>query len=192
MKSVIRAILMGSAVALMVIAPSPADAENPEPTPSPEPTKAVTKRPKTLSDLAGGIKLQQPEGKKDGGVVIDNSNLKAMGAGAVVSEGKASNVPGARIGSDDEDAAEHPRDTREMAQLRDKIKLLEEQMEVIGGVSKERQKTNMYTGAGPQYRPPGVADPIDTESKRIEGELRTAKMRLNGLERKAKRTQPRY
>ncbi len=187
MKNVMRVVVGAMVLGLMVIAPMYIGAEDPEPTPNPVPTKAPAKRPKTLSDLAGGIKLQQPEGKKDGGVVIDNANLKAMGQGAVISEGKVSSAPvtGSGPGGEGVDAAVE--ESKEMAAARREIARLEEQMKALDNASGERQKANMYTGAGPQYRPPGVSDPLDTQIKKVQGELQAAKEKAKALERKARR-----
>lgn len=187
MKNMIRVMVGGAVLAMMVMAPLGVGADDPEPTPSPVPTKVPAKRPKTLSDLAGGIKLQQSEEKKDGVVVIDNANLKAMGEGAVVSEGKASGAPVAGLGLGVEGADDSAEASPELMAARREIQRLEEQLETLNDASGERQKANMYTGAGPQYRPPGVGDPLDTQIEKVQGELQAAKERAKALERKAKR-----
>lgn len=187
MNIMIRATTLGLAMGLMVIAPMGVQAEDPEPTPSPVPTKAPN-RPKTLSDLAGGIKLQQPEGDKKEGVVIDNANLKAMGEGSVVSQGKSlgHNEPTGMI-SGNEGSQPAVEESPEMAALNRQIQRLQEQLKALDEASEERKKTNMYTGAGPQYRPPGVGDPVDTQRKRVEGELQATREKVKALERKEKR-----
>lgn len=187
MKNVMRVVVGGVVLGLMVMVPVCIGAEEPEPTPSPVPTKAPVKRPKTLSDLAGGIKLQQSEEKKDGGVVIDNANLKAMGQGAIVSEGKASSAPVAGLGLGGQGADGSVEESQEMTANRREIARLEMQMKALNDASGERQKANMYTGAGPQYRPPGVSDPLDTQMEKVQGELRAAKEKAKALERKARR-----
>lgn len=188
MKNVMRVMVGGMVLGLVVIIPFGVGADEPEPTPSPVPTKAPVKRPKTLADLAGGIKLQQTEGTKEGAVVIDNANLKAMGEGAVVSEGKASGsapIAGIGLGADDHEGSVE--ESPEVMAARREISRLKEQMETLQDASGERKKANMYTGAGPQYRPPGVGDPLDTQMEKVQGELEAAQERLKALERKARR-----
>ncbi len=192
MNTVSRVMVGCVVTALMLVVPLRGNAQEPEPTPKPAATKAPAKRMKTLSDLAGGIKLQQSPEDKAGGVVIDNSNLKAMGQGAVVSEGKnlggsASALPSGNQGVDDT-----PGESPEMDALHRKIQGLEQKLDALDDASKERDKVNMYTGAGPQYRPPGVSDPVDTQRKKIEADLQAAKERAQALERKAKRDRARF
>ncbi len=188
MNSEIRMILVGCVLVSAALVPGQARCEDPQPTPSPEPTKVQAKRPKTLSDLAGGIQLQKPEGEKDGGVVIDNSNLKKMGEGAVVSQGKAvRRSPSVRGPSGRAETDEPQAESQEVARMREKVQALEQRKAALDEAAEGRKKTNMYTGAGPQYRPPGVEDPLDQQRKRIEHDLDVAKKNLKGAERKARR-----
>jgi len=192
MNTELRMFLVGCALVSAALVPRQARGEDPKPTPSPEPAKVEAKRPKTLSDLAGGIQLQKPEGKKDGGVVIDNSNLKKMGEGAIVSQGKAVKGsssfrdPSTQQGSDEPQA-----EAQEVTRMREKIKALEQRKAALDDAAKERKKTNMYTGAGPQYRPPGVEDPLDQQRKKIDHDLDVAEKNLKSAERKARRDRAR-
>jgi len=186
MKALFRIILVGCVLVPAVMVSTQARGEDPEPTPKPEHAKAQPKRPKTLSDLAGGIKLQQEKDGSEGPVVIDNSNLKSMGRGGVVSEGgnlmpsSTPGVSGARgQGSEEEDP--------KLKKARDEVDRLEEQKKALNKASEERKKVNMYTGAGPQYRPPNVSDPLDTQTKNLDNDLQAAQERLKALERKERR-----
>ncbi len=188
MNTVSRVVVGCVVTALIFLVPLRGNAEEPEPTPKPAATKAPAKRVKTLSDLAGGIKLQQPPEEKAGGVVIDNSNLKAMGEGAVISEGKAMSSSVSRVpSSQPPDPDEPPTESREVTRFRDKVKGLEQQKKALDKAATDRNKTNMYTGAGPQYRPPGVEDPLDMQRQKVDRELDIAKKNLKGAERKARR-----
>ncbi|MCD4749241.1 MAG: hypothetical protein K8R59_07695 [Thermoanaerobaculales bacterium] len=192
MKVLNRMLVTGLTAGMMVTAPLCVEADDPEPTPSPAPTEVSVKRPKTLSDLARGFTLQQLEGKTDGGVVINNANLKAMGEGAVISEGKSldSSGPVRRAGGLGSDSDASMKTSREVEQLREKVRNFESQKKALDDAAKERDKTNMYTGAGPQYRAPGVADPVDLQRRKIDRELDIARKNLNAAERKAQRRGP--
>ena len=167
--------------------------EEPTPTPSPETAekapKEQPKRPKTLSDLAGGIKLKPVgNGAQDSekGIVIDNSNLKEMGEGAVITEAKPSSGSGPVFGTSEKNSG--TQGSSELDQLQDKIEQLKKQRKALGQVADERDKANMYVGAGPQYRPPGVTDPLDSERQRLDKELAAAQREL--AERKKRTRRP--
>ncbi len=194
MNFVSQILVMCCVAVLMVIAPQGLGADDSEPTqtPTPVPTKVPEKRPKTLSDLAGGIKLQQPEGENVSGVVIDNANLKAMGDGAVFSQGGSlsSSAPGPGTKRSNSGSDTSMRTSGEMERLRGNVQNLEAQRKALDDAANERNKTNMYTGAGPQYRPPGVEDPLDLQREKVDRELDTAKKNLKAAERKARRKGP--
>jgi hypothetical protein len=71
-------------VASLVVAHSlPAAAADPTPTPSPTP---AAKGDTTLSDVAGGIKLEPGAASSDGGIVISNENLPELAGKGHVTE----------------------------------------------------------------------------------------------------------
>ena len=178
---------LASCVSVMVFAmgliglPS-AIAEDPQPKPEAEAVK--TKRPKTLADLAGGIKLQQPDGEeKKEGVVIDNANLKAMGEGAVISEGKGLAGTAATGSLMPGPGGEEVPSDADLDKARQDIELLQAQLEAIGKATEENKKANLYNGAGPQYRAPGVTDPLDNQRQDLEQKLEEAQGAFNAMEK---------
>ena len=160
-----------------------AAAEDPQPTPAPKAEATKTKRPKTLADLAGGIKLQQPESQKAGGVVIDNNNLKEMGEGAVISEGKnlsgsaqgGSRMPvlGTQGGPSDSD----------LDKARQEVELLQAQLKAVNQATEENQAVNLYNGMGPQYRAPGQSDPLQNQRRDLEKKLEDAQGSYAAMEK---------
>ncbi len=167
--------------------------EEPTPTPSPETAekapKEQPKRPKTLSDLAGGITLKPVEsGAQDSekGIVIDNSNLKEMGEGAVINETKPMSGSAPVFGTAEDESGTQA--SSEIQQLQEKIDQLKKRRKALGQVADERDKANMYVGAGPQYRPPGVTDPLDTERERLDKELAAAQRELSERQKRARRS----
>ncbi len=158
-------------------------AEEPQPTPAPKAEAATTKRPKTLADLAGGIKLQQPDGQKQGGVVIDNANLKEMGEGAVISEGR--NLAGsAQTGSRMPALAskQGPSDA-DLDKARQEVELLQAQLKAVNQATEDNQAVNLYNGMGPQYRAPGQSDPLQDQRKDLEKRLEDAQGSYTALEK---------
>ncbi len=158
-------------------------AEDPKPTPAPKAEASKTKRPKTLADLASGIKLQQPESQKEGGVVIDNANLKKMGEGAVVSEGRTlsgsaqggSRTPvlGTQQGPSDAD----------LDKARQEVELLQAQLKAVNQATEENKAVNLYAGMGPQYRAPGQSDPLQNQRRDLEKKLEDAQGSYTAMEK---------
>jgi len=160
---------------LFVLPGMSVSAAEPEPTPTPKPHA----KSKTLADIAGNIKLGEAEGKKDegkgqGGVVIDNTNLKEMGKGAVISEG-GSLAPSIASDGPDGDLGDEAAPEPEANSKNDEIERLEAQLKAIKKAQEEHKKANIYNGAGPQYRSPGTRDPLDIQREQIEAQLEAAK-----------------
>ncbi len=179
------AMCIGMAVtALGLIGLPTAGAEEPQPTPAPKAETSKTKRPKTRADLASGIKLQQPENQKEGGVVIDNANLKEMGQGAVISEGKNLAGTGQRssrpLGLGVEQQG--PSDA-DLDKARQEVELLQAQLKAINQATEENKGANLYSGMGPQFRPPGVEDPLQNQQKDLEIRLKDAQEAHTALEK---------
>ncbi|RLE17587.1 MAG: hypothetical protein DRJ65_22575 [Acidobacteria bacterium] len=160
-----------------------ATAEDPQPTPAPKAETAKTKRPKSLADLAGGIKLQQPENSKEGGVVIDNSNLKEMGEGAVISEGKS--LSGSAQGGSRMPAlgSEQGPSDADLDKARQEVELLQAQLKAVNQATEENQAVNLYNGMGPQYRAPGQSDPLQNQRRDLEKKLEDAQGSYTALEK---------
>ena len=175
-----------AAFALMFGLSSLAGADEPQPKPTPEPTPVETKRPKSLADLASGIKIQPIEEEKSGSVVISNENLKEMGEGAVVSQG---NSIGGSPGAARSNAARRGSGGTGQAgeDLQKEIENLEVQLAAIRKAEAENRKANLYSGSGPQYRAGGVTDPLQTQREDIEKKLSDAQARLAAMEKAAER-----
>ena len=180
----IFALCMGVAVIALGLIDLPAVmAEEPQPTPAPEAEASKTKRPKSLADLAGGIKLQQPEGQSEGGVVIDNANLKEMGEGAVISEGKSlagSAMTGSRtpvLG-----AQQGPSDA-DLDKARQEVELLQAQLKAVNQATEDNKAVNLYNGMGPQYRAGGQSDPLQDQRRDLEKKLEDAQGSYTALEK---------
>ncbi len=158
-------------------------AEEPQPTPAPKAEAVKTKRPKTLADLAGGITLQQPDGQKQGGVVIDNANLKEMGEGAVISEGR-SLAGSAKTGSRTPvlGTQQGPSDA-DLDKARQEVELLQAQLKAVNQATEENQAVNLYNGMGPQYRAPGQSDPLQNQRRDLEKRLEDAQGSFTALEK---------
>ncbi len=170
-------------IALGLIGLPSAAAEEPQPTPAPKAEASKTKRPKTLADLAGGLKLQQPEDQKQGGVVIDNANLKEMGEGAVISEGK--NLAGTGRGGSPAlgfGSKQGPSDA-DLDRARQEVELLQAQLEAIDQATEENKAANLYSGMGPQYRPPGVTNPLQNQREDLKKRLEDAQGSYTTLEK---------
>ncbi|MCD4750265.1 MAG: hypothetical protein K8R59_12915 [Thermoanaerobaculales bacterium] len=155
-------------------------AEEPKPTPTPEPTPAEAMRPKSLADLASGIRLQPVEGEESDSVVITNENLKSMGEGAVISEGMPlggtprllspiSSRGGKAPGQGDIDG------------VKKEIENLQVQLSAINKTEVENQRVNIYNGSGPQYRPGGITDPLQNQRKEIERKISDVQSRLSEM-----------
>ncbi len=178
------AICLGVAVTAFGLIGLPAAvAEEPQPTPVPRAEASKTKRPKTLADLASGIKLQQPDGQKQGGVVIDNANLKEMGEGAVISEGRAL-TGSARTGSRMPAlASEQGPSDADLDKARQEVELLQAQLKAVNQATENNQAVNLYNGMGPQYRAPGQSDPLQDQRKDLEKRLEDAQGSFAALEK---------
>lgn len=155
---------------------SMATAGNPQPTPKPKVQKKSG--PKTLGEIAAGIKLEggssTAEGTQKEGVVIDNSNLKEMGKGAVISEG-GSLAPSSSSAHRSSEGGDESVEGNGPEANKDEIDKLEAQLEAIRKAEKENKRVNMYNGAGPQYRSPGTKDPLEQQRKDLEAQLKAAK-----------------
>jgi len=173
---IVVGIMMGALLTIL-----PAFGSDPAPTPTPKVRKSSG--PKSLGDIAGGIKLDKSKDSK--GVVIDNSNLKELGDGAVVSRG-GSLAPSIQSGGDsgedaDGEALEDPGaassgDRKKLS----KVEILEAQLEAVRQAEDENKKANIYNGMGPQYRSPGTKDPLQEQRKALEVELEKAKAASGG------------
>ncbi len=159
-----------------------------------QPTTAVTvssgkvKKPRSLADLAGGLDLSSPQDDGNSTIVITNENLKTMGKGAVVSEG--SNIGGSSSNADwfvpPSARGATPGDD-EIKAARREVEKLEGQVEAINQAVTENQTANMYTGGGPQYRAPGVTDPLRDQQQNITKQLADARAKLSSMEKAAAR-----
>jgi hypothetical protein len=147
---------------------------------------ATGRKARSLADLASGIDLESPEGGSNASIVITNENLRSMGQGAVVSEG--SNLGG----SSSDDDLYVPAGTRgpvptekDIDGARHDVELLEAQADAVNQAADENQAANMYTGGGPQYRAPGVTDPLRDQQQKVDKELADARARLSAMEKAA-------
>lgn len=178
--------MLSTVVAVAVLLPMAAVAQETEPTPAPKAKTIEKKRPKTLADLAGGMKLKAPEDlKEDGSVVIDNSNLKEMGEGAVVSESKnlAGNSGRSPLFDRNTEGDEVPT-AADLDKARQDIELLKAQIEATKELAEKTKKANLYQGTGAHYRPGGVTDPVDDQSEELQQQLKEAESAFAKMQKK--------
>lgn len=140
-------------------------------------------RPRTLADLASGIDLNSPKDGKSESIVINNQNLQKMGKGAVVSQG--SNIGGSSGETDwfVPPSRRGPAPAEEdLESARREVEMLESQAQALNKAVEENKTANMYTGGGPQYRAPGVSDPLLDQQRNVNDQLADARSKLSDME----------
>ena len=73
----------------------------------------------------------------------------------------------------------------EIKAARREVERLEGQADAINQAVTENQTANMYTGGGPQYRAPGVSDPLRDQQQNVNKQLADARARLSSMEKAA-------
>ena len=174
--------------ALMVALPATAQEDSQQAPPPPTPTAA----PGSLAAAAAGIRLQTGGEGDSGAVVITDQNLKAVGAGAAVSQGGAVAVqPGAQGVAPQAQVASAPAGANDLAS-----RLLAQQARV-DELAAQLQSMDEQLAApptdphypkidnAPQFRAPGVVDPARGQRDALAAVLEAERGKLEALRAEA-------
>jgi hypothetical protein len=176
--------------ALLAGLPAAADEDPPQAPPDPTPTAV----PGSLAAAAAGIRLQTGAEGDSGALVITDQNLKAVGAGAAVSQGSAATVqPGAQGAAPQSGvaAAPAPANANDLA-----ARLLAQQARVDELATKLQSMDEQLAApptdphypkidTAPQFRAPGVIDPARGQRDALAAELEAERGKLEALRAEA-------
>ena len=174
--------------ALLAALPAPADEEPQQAPPAPTPTPV----PGSLAAAAAGIRLQTGGGGDSGALVITDQNLKAVGAGAAISQGSAVGVqPGAQV------AAPQAQVAPAAAGANDLASRLMAQQARVDELAAQLQSMDEQLAApptdphypkidnAPQFRAPGVIDPARGQRDALAAVLEEERGKLEALRAEA-------
>ena len=174
--------------ALLAALPAPADEEPQQAPPAPTPTPV----PGSLAAAAAGIRLQTGGGGDSGALVITDQNLKAVGAGAAISQGSAVGVqPGAQV------AAPQAQVAPAAAGANDLASRLMAQQARVDELAAQLQSMDEQLAApptdphypkidnAPQFRAPGVVDPARGQRDALAAVLEAERGKLEALRAEA-------
>jgi hypothetical protein len=174
--------------ALLAALPAPAEEEPQQAPPAPTPTPV----PGSLAAAAAGIRLQTGGGGDSGALVITDQNLKAVGAGAAISQGSAVGVqPGAQV------AAPQAQVAPAAAGANDLASRLMAQQARVDELAAQLQSMDEQLAApptdphypkidnAPQFRAPGVVDPARGQRDALAAVLEAERGKLEALRAEA-------
>ena len=174
--------------ALLAALPAPAEEEPQQAPPAPTPTPV----PGSLAAAAAGIRLQTGGEGDSGALVITDQNLKAVGAGAAISQGSAVGVqPGAQV------AAPQAQVAPAAAGANDLASRLMAQQARVDELAAQLQSMDEQLAApptdphypkidnAPQFRAPGVVDPARGQRDALAAVLEAERGKLEALRAEA-------